>query len=89
VANIKSAEKRNRQSEKNRIKNIKVKKTVKTSAKKVAAEVSSKTKTPETVSSVFRSFMSTIDTACKKGVIHWKTAARRKSRMAKKVNAAK
>jgi small subunit ribosomal protein S20 len=89
VANIKSAEKRNRQNEKNRVRNIKVKKTVKTSVKKVNDAVSAKAKNPETVSNVFRSFMSTIDTACKKGVIHWKTAARKKSRMAKKVNAAK
>jgi small subunit ribosomal protein S20 len=88
VANIKSAEKRNRQNEKNRVSNVKVKKTVKSSTKKVLVAAGQKDKEISTIKSLFSSFMSTIDTASKKGVIHWKTAARKKSRMAKKVNAA-
>jgi small subunit ribosomal protein S20 len=89
VANIKSAEKRNRQNEKNRQKNIRVRKNVKTAGKKVhTAIVSKDAKKTETLGSVFSSFMSSIDSACRKGVLHWKTAARKKSRMAKKVNAA-
>jgi len=89
VANIKSAEKRNRQNEKNRERNVRIRSTVKTATKKVVVATSAKEgKNPETIKTLFKSFVSTIDTARKKGVMHWKTAARRKSRMAKKVNAA-
>jgi small subunit ribosomal protein S20 len=34
-----------------------------------------------------RKFEKTIDTAARKGIVHKKTAARKKSRMAKKINA--
>ena len=88
MANIKSAEKRNRQNEKNRKKNVQVKSVVKTSAKKVTTAASSKEKNADTIKNFFKSFSSAVDSACRKGVIHWKTAARKKSRMAKKVNAA-
>ena len=88
MANIKSAEKRNRQNEKNRQKNIRVKSSVKTATKKVLTATSSKEKNADTIKGLFKSFASTIDSACRKGVVHWKTAARKKSRMAKKVNAA-
>ena len=89
MANIKSAEKRNRQSIKNRERNIRIKSTVKTATKKIiVASAAKEGKNPETIKTLFQSFVSTIDTARKKGVMHWKTAARRKSRMAKKVNAA-
>lgn len=89
MANIKSAEKRNRQNGKNRERNIRIKSTVKTATKKIlVASAAKEGKNPETIKTLFHSFVSTIDTARKKGVMHWKTAARRKSRMAKKVNAA-
>ena len=88
MANIKSAEKRNRQNEKNRQKNIRVKSSVKTASKKVLTATSAKEKNADTIKGLFKSFASTIDSACRKGVVHWKTAARKKSRMAKKVNAA-
>ena len=88
MANIKSAEKRNRQNEKNRQKNIRVKSSVKTASKKVLTTTSAKEKNADTIKGLFKSFASTIDSACRKGVVHWKTAARKRSRMAKKVNAA-
>ena len=88
MANIKSAEKRNRQNEKNRKKNVQVKSTVKTATKKVLVASQAKEKNSESIKGLFKSFSSTVDSACRKGVIHWKTAARKKSRMAKKVNAA-
>jgi len=88
VANIKSAEKRNRQSEKNRQKNVRVRKTVKSSTKKVIVATTTKDKTADSIKSALSSFASTIDSAVRKGVFHWKTAARKKSRMAKKANAA-
>jgi small subunit ribosomal protein S20 len=88
VANIKSAEKRNRQNEKNRKKNVQVKSSVKTTAKKVTSAATAKEKNADTIKNLFKSFTSTVDSACRKGVIHWKTAARKKSRMAKKVNTA-
>lgn len=88
MANIKSAEKRNRQNEKNRQRNIRVKSSIKTSSKKTLTAIHAKEKNADTITSLFRSFASTIDSACRKGTLHWKTAARRKSRLAKKVNAA-
>ncbi|MGL4369182.1 MAG: 30S ribosomal protein S20 [Spirochaetota bacterium] len=88
MANIKSAEKRNRQNEKNRKKNVRVKSTIKTATKKVVVASQEKEKNTETIKGFFKNFTSTVDSACRKGVIHWKTAARKKSRMAKKVNAA-
>ena len=88
MANIKSAEKRNRQNEKNRKKNVQVKSTVKTATKKVLTATTAKEKNADTLKGFFSNFSATVDSACRKGVIHWKTTARKKSRMAKKVNAA-
>ena len=89
MANIKSAEKRNRQNLKNRQKNRQVKSSVKSVAKKVSDAAAVKEgKNPDQIKNLFKTFASTVDSACRKGVIHWKTAARKKSRMAKKVNKA-
>ena len=90
MANIESQKKRNRQNEKNRQRNIRMKSTYKTSSKKVITALSAKDaeKSPEKLLDLFKSFQKTIDTISGKGVIHWKKAARLKSRMLKKVKAA-
>ncbi len=90
MANIKSAKKRIKTNEKRREKNVKVKSAVRTEAKKVLKSLEAKTADgTATVSAAdaFKGFSKTIDRAAGKGIIHWKTAARKKSRLAKKVNA--
>jgi len=88
LANIKSAEKRNRTNEKNRQKNSQVKSAVRTISKKTLGVIEASTKaTPEQAVEALKGFSKAMDSAVKKGVFHWKKAARLKSRMAKKVNA--
>ena len=84
MANHKSAEKRARQSEKKNLRNRTVKSQVKTSVKKVLSAVS---ENDENAASVLDMAKSAIDKAAKKGVIHKRTAARKISRLAKKINA--
>ncbi|MBP7603092.1 MAG: 30S ribosomal protein S20 [Spirochaetes bacterium] len=89
MANIKSAQKRIKTNEKSRRKNAQVKSSVRTEAKKVQKSLESKeAKDPALLASVFAGFVKKIDKAAAKGVFHWKTAARKKSRLARKVNAA-
>jgi len=78
MANIKSQEKRNRQNEVRRLRNKSVTSDLKTSIRKVheAAEAG------EPTEELFRSAQKKIDTAAAKGVLHPKTAARKKSRLA-------
>lgn len=84
MANHKSAEKRARQSEKKNLRNRMVKSNVKTAVKKVLSAVTEK---DENASSVLDMAKSAIDKAAKKGVIHKRAAARKVSRLAKKLNA--
>lgn len=67
-----------------------MKSTYKTSSKKVLTALSAKEgeKNPETLLDLYKKFQKTIDTIASKGVVHWKKAARLKSRMAKKVKTA-
>ena len=74
-----SALKAQRQSVKRNSANTGLKKVVRLAAKEVA-----KTKTAESVAKA----SSALDKAATKGVIHWKSAARKKSRLAKSVNKA-
>jgi small subunit ribosomal protein S20 len=80
-----SAAKRFRQSEKRRIRNKSVRSEVRTSAKQVLSAVESKDRSA--ANEAFRSFSALIDSAARKGVYHQNTAARKKSRMAHRVNA--
>ncbi len=89
MANIKSAKKRNLQNEKRRERNASVKSAVRTSAKKVVKAISAKPVKAEEIDQLQKEFVKTIDTAAGKGVLHKKTAARKKSKIAKKVNAVK
>ncbi|POR03315.1 30S ribosomal protein S20 [Alkalispirochaeta sphaeroplastigenens] len=79
-----SAAKRHRQSEKRRILNKSVRSRVRTSVKRVLNAVEEKDQAAAEVA--LRDFTKLIDTAAGKGVYHANTAARKKSRLARKVN---
>ena len=78
MANIKSAEKRMRTSEKARSRNVKVKSEIKTVRKSLvtALATADNPKTPE----AYSEFCSKLDKAAKRGVIHKNTAVRKKAR---------
>lgn len=80
----KSAIKRVIQSEKRRLRNSHVKSTMKTNIKKVLVALKDKDK--ENLESTFKAAIAYIDRAASKKVIHRNSAARRVSRLAKKVN---
>ena len=82
MANIKSQEKRNRQNETSRQRNKSVVSDMKTSIKKVEQAAAAGEPTDE----LFRSAQKKIDTAASKGVLHQKTAARKKSRPAASIS---
>ena len=85
MATHKSAEKRNRQSKKNRQRNVAAKSALKTKVKTVIAGVESKDKENST-----KELKTAIPALCKaaaKGLIHKKNASRKISRLTKKVNA--
>lgn len=84
MANIKSQIKRNRQNEKARLRNKAVRSELKTRTKRAlsAAEQGS-----EDSVAITREAVKRIDMAASKGVIHKNTAARRKSRLMKRVAA--
>ncbi len=85
MANIKSQIKRNRQNEKRRLANKAVRSELRTRVKGavVAAETGA-----ENAAEAERLAMKKIDKAANKGVIHKNAAARRKSRLAKRLAAA-
>ncbi|ACC97760.1 ribosomal protein S20 [Elusimicrobium minutum Pei191] len=81
-----SALKAQRQAEKRTSRNKGLIKTVRVTTKEVRAQVATKdTKAVETL----KKAVSAADKAAKKGVIHWKTAARKKSKLTKLVNSSK
>lgn len=80
----KSAIKRALQSEKNRLRNAHVKSTMKTNIKKVLVALEAKEK--DEVQATYKAAVRYIDKAASKGVIHKNSAARRVSRLSKKVN---
>ena len=88
MANTKSAKKAVKVNERRRLRNQAMRSAVKTSFRK-ANEAVGDTKEKETVnlSSLSRSAASLIDKAVGAGVVHRNTAARKKSRLARKVNA--
>ncbi len=88
MANIRSQIKRNKQNEKRRERNVGVKSSIRTTAKKVEKAVAAGKESPEALNKMFIKFVKTIDKAAGAGVVHRKTAARKKSRVAKRVNAA-
>lgn len=89
MANKKSAQKRIITNEKSRVRNSGVKSMIRTSVKNIVKLLSGKGEVnKELVTENHKKFIKTIDNASSKGIIHKKTAARKKSRIAKKVNAA-
>ncbi|HLE95240.1 MAG TPA: 30S ribosomal protein S20 [Acidimicrobiia bacterium] len=83
MANIKSQIKRNRQNDGLRMRNKAVNSDLKTSIKKVEAAKAG----GEATDDLYRVAQKKIDVATSKGVLHKKTAARKKSRLAKKSSA--
>ena len=84
MANIKSQIKRNRQNGKRHDRNTTVRSALKTSTKKVHAAVGEGD--AETAVARQREAARALDKAASKGVLHKRTAARKKSRLAKAVN---
>ncbi len=87
MANHKSAIKRHRQSVKRNARN----RTVRTRIKNIVKDVRSaiKSNDPAVANEALVKAMSGIDKAATKGVMHWKKAARKISRLHKAVNALK
>jgi small subunit ribosomal protein S20 len=83
MANIKSQIKRNRQNEARRMRNKSINSSLKTSVKKVETAATA----GEDTTDLMRDAQAKIDSAVSKGVLHKKTAARKKSRLAKRASA--
>ena len=81
MANIKSQIKRNRQNEAARVRNKAVRTSLKTDTKKVRAAVADGD--AEAAAEAFSHASRQLDKATSKGVVHKRTAARRKSRLAR------
>jgi small subunit ribosomal protein S20 len=81
VANIKSQIKRNRQNESRRVRNKDARTRLKTEAKKVRETAQSGDAEATTVQ--LRTASRLLDKAASKGLVHPRTAARRKSKLAK------
>ena len=84
MANTPSAKKRIRQNEKRRLRNRAVRSAVRGSVKSAREALSGKAKDSATL---VREAIRAIDRAVTKGIIHRNTAARRKSALARKLNA--
>ena len=82
MSHHKSAIKRIRQDKKKKLRNKADKSAVKTAAKRVR-----QTSNPEDAAKLMPATSSIIDRAAKKRVIHWRTVARLKSRLAKRAKA--
>lgn len=84
MANIKSQIKRNRQTEKRNLRNRKVRSELHTRTKSAITAIDEGDNAEEAVKSAIKR----IDKAASKGVIKKNTAARRKSRLQRRLNAA-
>ncbi len=84
MANIKSQIKRNRQNERRRIANKRVRSELRTRVKGAVAAAETGAENLDAATSVA---MKNIDKAANKGVIHRNAASRRKSRLAKRLAA--
>jgi small subunit ribosomal protein S20 len=81
MANIKSQKKRNIQNEKRHQRNVAAKSALKTSTKRVHTAVAAGN--ADEAATMQREAARALDKAASKGVLHKRTAARRKSRLAK------
>lgn len=87
MATHKSALKRSKQSKEKRLRNRNVKSNLKTTMKAVSAAIEEKN--PKKAQEVLSQVTPVINKAASKGVIHKKNAARKISRLTRKVNALK
>ena len=85
MANIKSAQKRIKVTEKKTLQNKMVKSALKTAIKKFEAAVAANN--AEEAKALFVKATESLDMAAQKGVVHQNMAARKKSRLAAKLNA--
>ncbi len=85
MANHKSAVKRHKQSVKRNVRNRAARTRVKNVVKSVRVAVQAKDK--DQAQQALLAASSTLDKVASKGVIHWKKAARKVSRLARAVNA--
>lgn len=86
MPNNAAAEKRMRQEQKRRAHNRSIKSLVKTQVTKARAAIASTSTQAEDATAAVRAAVSELDRAAKKGVIHKRNAARRKSRLMKQLN---
>ena len=86
MANHKSAIKRHKQSLKKADRNRAVRTRVKNVVKEMRTAILEKN--PESIEAALKKATIAIDKSASKGVLHWKTAARKISRLAKAANAA-
>lgn len=84
MANIKSAKKRVLVAEKNRLRNVAFKSSIKTAVKKVL-EFANSGSQDEMKSALSKAYQ-LCDKAVSKGILHKNTAARKKSRLTKAIN---
>lgn len=84
MANIKSQIKRNRQNLTRNARNKTVRSELKTRTKKLLSAVEAEEETGE----LYVAAQKRIDMAVSKGMLHSRTAARRKSRLARRINSA-
>lgn len=84
MAHTLSAKKRVRQNEKARTRNRSYKTLIKNLEKKVEDAISSKN--IEEANNVFKEYVKKIDSVSGKGIVHANKAARKKSRISKKIN---
>jgi len=85
VANIKSQIKRNRQNEKRHVRNKAVRSELKTRVKRA---ITAAQQGDENAAEITTTAIKRLDKAASKGIIHKNAAARRKSRLQKRVNKA-
>jgi small subunit ribosomal protein S20 len=85
LPNIKSAIKRVKTSEAKKAHNATVKSAMRTAVKKAEAAIVTN---EDTAKELFTTAASKLDKAAQKGLVHKKAAARKKSRLMKKMNAA-
>ncbi|CCY62778.1 MAG: 30S ribosomal protein S20 [Candidatus Gastranaerophilaceae bacterium] len=84
MANIKSAKKRVLTAEKNRIRNVAFKTSIKSAVKKVLELAKAEDK--DALNAAMSKAYQLCDKAVSKGILHKNTAARKKSRLTKAVN---
>ncbi len=84
MANIKSSKKRVLIAERNRLRNVAMKSSIKTAVKKVLELSTSEDK--EALQAALSNAYKLCDKAVSKGVLHKNTAARKKSRLTKALN---